>query len=62
MAFLAELHRGRGRRHPERLARLEYAAFVGAQALGLVADPADGPAVARALEAALAWLGAKARG
>jgi len=57
IAFLAGLHRARGRRRPERLAELEYAAFVGAQELGLVTDPERGPGVARALEAALEWLG-----
>jgi AcrR family transcriptional regulator len=57
MGYLAELHRDRGRSDPRRLAELEYAVFLGAQELELMADAERGPALRRALAAALQHLG-----
>jgi len=57
LAYLAGLHRERGHREPARLAELEYAAFVGAQQLGMLADPRRAARLDHALQGALAALG-----
>lgn len=58
MGTLADLHRALGRSDPRGLAELEYAVFLGAQELELMADAERGPALRRALAAALQHLGA----
>ena len=55
--YLAELHRQRGHQQPRLLGELEYAAFVGAQQLGLFAAPARAAHLGKALRKALVWLG-----
>lgn len=61
LAYLEALHRGHGRSDPRGLAELEYAVFLGAQQLGLLADPRRGVALRRTLRAALEALGGSAR-
>ncbi len=61
IGYLAAIHRQRGRRDALRLAQLEYAAFLGAQELGLVGDPQRGAPLGRTLRAALEWLGSGSR-
>jgi hypothetical protein len=52
IAYLAAIHRDRGRGDAPRLAELEYAVFLGAQALG-VADDRRGAELGRTLRAAV---------
>jgi AcrR family transcriptional regulator len=56
MGYLVDLHRDRGRSDARGLAELEYAVFLGAQELELLADAERGPALRRALAAALQHL------
>lgn len=55
--YLSEISRQRGRRSPRLLAELEYAAFVGAQQVGLLGSSAGTARLSRALERALDVLG-----
>ncbi|ACG75084.1 regulatory protein TetR [Anaeromyxobacter sp. K] len=59
--YLATIHRERGWRNATVLAQLEYAVFLGAQELGLAADPERGAPLGRTLRTALEWLGDDAR-
>ncbi|GAO03119.1 hypothetical protein PSR1_02002 [Anaeromyxobacter sp. PSR-1] len=59
--YLAAIHRDRGRSDATVLAQLEYAAFLGAQELGLAADPDRGAPLGRTLRTALEWLGGAGR-
>lgn len=54
LAYLAELHRASRHPEPRALAELEYAAFVGAQHLGLAATPARAARLSALLRRALA--------
>lgn len=56
LAYLTRLHRERGHREPARLAELEYTVFVGAQQLGVLAEPRRVKRLASALQRALAAL------
>lgn len=55
--YIAALYRESGRRQPRLLAELEYAAFVGAQALGLFATPTRAARLGKALRLALLGAG-----
>jgi AcrR family transcriptional regulator len=56
LAYLTLVHRQRGHHEPARLAELEYATFVGAQQLGILADESAAARLESALGRALAAL------